>query len=186
MTTYNCCQKPISFTSYKSVMVETVNKAVHDKVATIHCAYSGEILSNAKNQRATIEHVKAHADEGLNYDFNFLLVKRKYNQLRACIPLDEYIKVHPEIVENTKITIAEVARLKSKRFDGIKWAREAIENFFKETHIWLKIDLDNIGPTIFVNDKIKKPKTVIEKVEPKIVKKTFQQQLEEVKKKLNF
>ena len=179
-------QKQISFTAYNSLMVDTVKKAVKEKKAVIHCAYSGDIFSSSKNNRPSIEHIKPHHDGGQNKDFNFLPVKRKINSERGHMPLPEYILVHPEIIENVKRTICEVARLKSAKFDGKKWAKEVIETFSKEAKTEIKIDIETIGSPIYIEDAVKKTKpknNTLQKAEND-TKTSFQKQLEAIMHKL--
>ena len=178
-----CSSFNISFTGYRSTMVDTVKKAVKEQKAAIHCAYSGDLFTNSKKHRPSIEHIKPHTDGGADKDFNFLPVIREINSERGHIPLPEYVKNHPETIENVKRTILEVARLKSAKFDGKKWAQEVIQTFSKESKINLDIDLNQVKSTIYIEDAVKKPKIKPEKIETEF-KTQFQKQLEEILKKL--
>ncbi len=179
----NIFYNSISFRGYKSIMVDTVKKAIEDEKLTIHCAYSGDVFTSSKKRRPSIEHIKPHTDGGENKDYNFLPVNRKTNSERGCTPLPEYIEVNPQVIENVKRTISEVARLKSENFDGKKWAKEAMKTFSEEAKTKIDVDLDSIDSTIYIENTIKKTNPKIEQIKEETTN-PFQKQLEQVLKQL--
>jgi hypothetical protein len=92
------------------------------------CSYSNENFEPYDTK--TVEHIIPKIRGGDPYDIrNRIIVKRSWNCLRSDENLGKFIEKYPQVEENIVRT---VNSLEGVIIDGIEWAKEVKETFFKE------------------------------------------------------
>ncbi len=90
------------------------------------CCYSGEKFEI--HDTKTIEHIIPLSQGGRNEYSNYFVVKRSWNEKRSSAPLDDFIKINPQVKENI---IKSVNAQEGKVIDGVNWANEVKKTLFK-------------------------------------------------------
>ena len=87
--------------------------------------YSGKFVDFA--QRST-EHIKPKSASGLNYITNYAMVERKLNNSRGNMPLLDWLKLHPDFIDNMARYIDKYWDLK---IDNVHYGREIYKTLSK-------------------------------------------------------
>ncbi len=101
----------INFLGHRSELKKIINNN-QNPGKHYHCAYGGEELN--ENHPATAEHVIPHSKLGPSSTKNYLPVCLKHNKERGNKPLWDYLKPHPEIVDNINKCLNELKGLTIK------------------------------------------------------------------------
>jgi len=136
---------PKSTTDVNAFVVKYANRSPHEIAARL-----------IRPSVASIEHITPASGRGQNSLSNFMLVSRDWNSDRSSIPLPEYIKMHPDIPDNTqKYTNDIIKAIQKGKLVECDWYPYVLkEKLYNESQGMIDIDLSKYK--ISEEDAIKK------------------------------